>query len=115
MSNLETLRMHPPAPALLRVCTKKFKIPDTDITLDTGMKVLIPTYSLHHDPVYNPNPELFDPLRFTEANKASRPNGTFLPFGDGPRICIGKYCSLKYCTILYTSILRSTYSLKYQN
>lgn len=107
--------MHPPAPALLRVCTKKFKIPDTDITLDTGMKVLIPTYSLHHDPVYNPNPELFDPLRFTEANKASRPNGTFLPFGDGPRICIGKYCSLKYCTILYTSILRSTYSLEYQN
>lgn len=105
MSNLETLRMHPPGPGLLRVCTKKFKIPDSDITLDTGMKVLIPTYSLHHDPVYYPNPELFDPLRFTEDNKASRPNGTFLPFGDGPRICIGKYCSIKYCPILYTSIL----------
>ncbi|CAI6360815.1 unnamed protein product [Macrosiphum euphorbiae] len=85
----ETLRMHPPGPGLLRVCTKKFKIPDSDITLDTGMKVLIPTYSLHHDPAYYPNPELFDPLRFTEDNKASRPNGTFLPFGDGPRICIG--------------------------
>jgi len=94
------------------------------------MKVLIPTYSLHHDPAYYPNPELFDPLRFTEDNKASRPNGTFLPFGDGPRICIGKYCSLKYCTIycilvyyvvpliintIYIIVNGSTYSLEYQN
>jgi len=99
---LETLRIHPPGPGLLRVCTKKFKIPDSDITLDTGMKILIPTYSLHHDPVYYPNPELFDPLRFTEDNKATRPNGTFLPFGDGPRICIGKYIILYIYKFLFT-------------
>lgn len=88
--------MHPPGSALLRVCTKKYKIPESDITLDIGMKVLIPTYALHFDPKYYPQPEIFDPMRFTEENKALRPDGTFLPFGDGPRICIGKYFHLTY-------------------
>lgn len=46
-------------------------------------------YSLHHDPKYYPNPDIFDPDRFTPEEKSKRPNGTFLPFGDGPRHCIG--------------------------
>lgn len=83
--------MHPPGPGLVRVCTKKYKIPKSDITLNTGTKVLIPVYSIHYDSKYYSQPEIFNPLRFTEENKVSRPNGTFLPFGDGPRICIGKY------------------------
>lgn len=93
--------MHPPGPGLLRVCTKSYKIPDSDITLDTGTEVLIPVYSLHNDAQYYPEPEIFDPQRFTEENKASRPNGTFLPFGDGPRICIGKICSSISKAILF--------------
>lgn len=83
--------MHPPGAATLRVCTKQYKLPDSDLTIDVGTKVLIPLYSYHYDPKYYPNPNVFDPLRFTEENKASRPNGTYLPFGDGPRNCIGKY------------------------
>ncbi|VVC25724.1 Hypothetical protein CINCED_3A014569 [Cinara cedri] len=86
----ETFRLHPPVPILSRVCTKKYSIPDSDLTLNIGEKLLIPTYSLHNDPKYYPNPEIFDPERFTDENKALRPHGTFLPFGDGPRICIGK-------------------------
>lgn len=82
------------------MCTKKYKIPESDITLDIGMKVLIPTYALHFDPEYYPQPEIFDPERFTEENKALRPDGTFLPFGDGPRICIGKYFHLVYNYII---------------
>lgn len=82
--------MHPPVPVLFRVCTKKYTIPGSNITLNGGDKVIIPTYSLHNDPKYYPNPEKFDPERFNEENEDSRPHGTFLPFGDGPRICIGK-------------------------
>lgn len=82
--------MHPPVPVLNRVCTKKYTFPDSNVTLNTGDKVIIPIYSLHYDPNYYPNPEVFDPERFSEENKTSRPNGTFIPFGDGPRICIGK-------------------------
>lgn len=59
--------------------------------MDVGDKLYIPTYSLHCDPEYYPDPEVFDPDRFTEENKASRVQGTFLPFGDGPRICIGEW------------------------
>lgn len=89
-ANLETFRLHPPVPAINRTCTKKYTIPDSAIKFDVGEKLFIPIYSLHHDSKYYPNPEKFDPERFTEENQASRPHGTFLPFGDGPRICIGK-------------------------
>lgn len=82
--------MHPPAPFLVRACTKKYEIPNSDLVLSPGAKVLIPSYCLHYDSKYYPNPNKFDPQRFTDENKASRPHGTFLPFGDGPRICIGK-------------------------
>lgn len=63
---------------------------------------MIPIYSLHRDPKYYPNPEVFDPERFIEGNKSSRPHGTFLPFGDGPRICIGRIC---FCFIYVTLIM----------
>lgn len=42
------------------------------------------------DPEYFPNPDEFDPDRFSEPNKANIKTGTFLAFGNGPRQCIGK-------------------------
>jgi len=91
---LETFRLHPPVPVLNRVCTQKYTIADSNITLNVGDKLIIPIYSLHRDPKYYSDPEIFDPERFTEENVSSRLHGTFLPFGDGPRICIGKYLHL---------------------
>lgn len=49
----------------------------------------MPIYALHHDEKYFPNPEVLDPERFAEGKQI--PKGAYLPFGDGPRICIGKY------------------------
>lgn len=85
----ETFRIHPPAPIIRRVCTKKYTIPDSDVTLNVGETIIIPIYALHHDPKYYPKPEVFDPERFNDENKSLRPHSTFIPFGDGPRICIG--------------------------
>uniref|UniRef100_A0A2H8TW02 Cytochrome P450 6a2 n=1 Tax=Melanaphis sacchari TaxID=742174 RepID=A0A2H8TW02_9HEMI len=85
----ETLRLYPSVPVLGRVCTQKYTIADSNISLNVGERLLIPIYSLHHDPKYYSDPNIFDPERFTEENISSRPHGTYLPFGDGPRICIG--------------------------
>uniref|UniRef100_A0A2S2NDH0 Putative Cytochrome p450 n=1 Tax=Schizaphis graminum TaxID=13262 RepID=A0A2S2NDH0_SCHGA len=90
----ETMRKYPPVQTLVRVCTKQFRVPGTELDLDVGTAVLIPVYAIHHDPKYYPEPDTFDPDRFAKDCNGSgsdhgRPAGVFLPFGDGPRICIG--------------------------
>jgi cytochrome P450 family 6 len=58
--------------------------------VEKGILTIVPTLGLHHDPKYYPDPERFDPERFSEEEKAKRHPYVYLPFGEGPRICIGK-------------------------
>lgn len=85
----ETLRKYPPAGNLSRSCTVPYTIPETNVKIEHGTRVLIPIYGVHHDAKYYPDPEEFDPERFSEEAKAARPHFTYYPFGEGPRICIG--------------------------
>lgn len=87
----EILRKYPPGSIIIRQCTKEYSIPGTDVTLEKGVGVFIPVYALHNDEKYFSEPEKFIPERFSEENSrgktfAERP---YLPFGDGPRNCIG--------------------------
>lgn len=75
---------------LPRTCTKDYKFPDDDGFIEKGTQVFIPTLALHMDPEYYPNPEKFDPDRFSEENKSTRHPYVYLPFGEGPRVCLGK-------------------------
>lgn len=86
---LETLRKYPPGFILSRVCTKDYKVPDSDLVINKGTPIIIPAYGLHMDGRYWPDPDKFDPDRFTEDQKSTRHNYTYLPFGEGPRVCIG--------------------------
>lgn len=86
----ETLRKHSPIGGLQRVVTEAYQLPDHDVVLEKGTDIFIPTQSIHYDPEFYPSPEVFDPERFTDEAIAARPDFTFLPFGDGPKICIGK-------------------------
>ncbi|XP_029169980.1 probable cytochrome P450 6a13 [Nylanderia fulva] len=86
---LETLRKYPPAPLLSRKCEYNYQIPNSKVELPAGMRVIIPIYGFHHDPNYYPDPTKFNPERFTEENKRTRHPYTYLPFGEGPRNCIG--------------------------
>lgn len=86
----ETLRKYPALPFVTRQCTETYKIPDTDITLEKGTNVIIPIQNIHYDEKIFENPMEFDPNRFSPENKRDRNSYAHIPFGEGPRICIGK-------------------------
>jgi cytochrome P450 family 6 len=100
---IETLRKYPPLPILTRVCTKDYTVPNTTIKIKKGDMVGISTQALHNDPEYYPDPEKFDPERFSEENKKTRPDFTWIPFGEGPRLCIGEFLP-KTSTVLKSFI-----------
>lgn len=66
-----------------------YKIGNTNYVIEKGTTVLLPVYAMHHDPEIYPEPNRFDPERFSEANKKLRHPFNYLPFGEGPRICVG--------------------------
>ena len=81
--------MYSPVALITRKCNKPFQVPDTKSVIEPGTSVHIPVYALHHDEKYFPDPFTFNPERFAEGNTMRK--GTYLPFGDGPRICIGMW------------------------
>nr|AKZ17692.1 cytochrome P450 monooxygenase CYP6BQ33 [Tenebrio molitor] len=103
----EALRKYPPLPILTRLCTRDYIVPDTTIQIKKGVGVIIPVLGIHRDPEYYPNPEVFDPERFNDENKKSRPAFTWLPFGDGPRICIGMRFGMLQSKVALTVLLKN--------
>lgn len=83
----ETSRKHCVLPVLNRTCVKDYQIPGTNKVIEKGIEVIISSYGLQMDAQYYEEPEKFNPDRFIdESAAASKP---FMPFGLGPRKCIG--------------------------
>jgi cytochrome P450 family 9 len=104
----ETLRINPPAPAMDRMCTKDFTLEydGKKVEFEAGKFFFLPIYSIHHDERYYPNPETFDPERFSEENKHKINQDHYLPFGIGPRNCIGsRFALMEVKTIFYHLLL----------
>ncbi|XP_046593944.1 uncharacterized protein LOC107216955 [Neodiprion lecontei] len=85
----ETLRKYPVVPFLDRVVNTDYKIPGSDTVLEKHTPIFISVFGFHHDPEYFPDPEKYDPERFSNENKQTRPSRAYMPFGDGPHNCIG--------------------------
>ncbi|XP_013174171.1 PREDICTED: cytochrome P450 6B5-like [Papilio xuthus] len=85
----ETLRKYPVADILLRNAKVDYPIPGTDVTVKKGQTVIISGWGIQHDPKYYPNPDKFDPERFSTENEKNRHSCAYLPFGAGPRNCLG--------------------------
>jgi cytochrome P450 len=83
--------MFPPAVVADRLCVKPYSLEtDPPLDLEPGDTIFIPIYGLHHDPEYYSDPERFDPERFSNEKWQNVNPFVYLPFGSGPRSCIGK-------------------------
>lgn len=85
------MRKYPALPFVTRVCVKDYHVPDSDLVIEEGTQIFVPIKAIHYDADYYENPERFDPDRFTEQRIKERNSFSHLPFGEGPRMCIGKY------------------------
>ncbi|KAF1501388.1 Cytochrome P450 3A24, partial [Megadyptes antipodes antipodes] len=101
----ESLRLYPPGSRLERICKKTVEL--NGVTIPKGMVVTIPAYVLHRDPEYWPEPEEFRPERFSKESKESIDPYTFLPFGAGPRNCIGMRFALLIVKVAMVVLLQN--------
>lgn len=106
----ETLRLWPAAALFDRVCVKPYTIKaersgETDVHLDKGDILWTPVFGFHRDPEYYPNPTKFDPERFNAVNKNNIKPYTYLPFGAGPRACIGSRFALMEIKLILVHLM----------
>ncbi|XP_041460870.1 cytochrome P450 3A24-like [Lytechinus variegatus] len=100
----ETLRVYPIAPLIDRVCNEPFTV--DGFTIPKGMRIFIPVFSIHHDPTLWPDPETFDPERFSKENRQKHHPCAWMPFGLGPRNCIGMRFAMMEIKVVTVRILQ---------
>ena len=101
----ETLRLFPPVIRLERECNTSLKLGDSGIKIEKGHVVEILVYAMHHNEDYFPNPEKFSPDRFLPENRHLILPYTYMPFGNGPRNCIGMRFALMEIKLAMAHIL----------
>ena len=97
----EAMRLYPPAPVVSRTAAE-----DTEVggyKIPAGAELIIWLYFTHHDPRWFPEPEAFRPERFADGPPAAM-RGTFLPFGGGSRLCIGKEFALLEARLVLATV-----------
>ncbi|CAG9834257.1 unnamed protein product [Diabrotica balteata] len=85
----ETLRLYPVVSNLQRKCVKDYTFKNTNIVVEKGVTCVIPIFNIQRDPELFKDPLTFDPERFSPENKNTIVPYSNLPFGEGPRNCIG--------------------------
>jgi cytochrome P450 len=101
----EALRLYPPFWMVDRMAVADDRV--GDVSIPRGSTVIVYVYGAHHAPRYWQNPENFNTERFTKANEKLRTPFTFLPFGGGPRGCIGGNYAMLQILMILRALLRT--------
>ncbi len=101
----ESMRLYPPAPVVARVNTAFIRAGGEN--LPAGSNVVFPIFAIHRHRRYWTDPESFDPDRFLPEREKERPRTQFMPFGNGPRICIGQSFAMAEAVTLLASFVRA--------
>jgi cytochrome P450 len=101
----EALRLYPPFWMIDREAVADDRVGDVAIPRESTVIVFV--YGAHHAPRYWENPENFDPERFTKANEKLHAPFTYLPFGGGPRGCIGGNYAMLQILMILSDVLRN--------
>jgi cytochrome P450 len=99
----EAMRLYPPAPVMTRQTSAAIELGDR--TLPAGSHIVIPVFAVHRHRRLWDDPDRFDPERFSPERKAKIPRTQFMPFGFGPRTCIGaSFAMMEGVAILATLV-----------
>ena len=100
----EVMRMYPPVWLLTRIAREPDRI--GGFTVPAGADVIISPYLLHRNAGFWPDPERFAPERFASASRAGRERYSYIPFGAGPRFCVGNNLGMMEATIVLAALCR---------
>jgi enediyne biosynthesis protein E7 len=100
----EAMRLYPPVWILPRRALAEDEVGGYHVP--AGAEVLISPYTMHRHPRYWPDPDRFDPERFDPDVQTDRPRYAHIPFGAGPRFCVGNHLGLMEATFIISTLMR---------
>jgi cytochrome P450 len=105
----ESMRLYPPVPLMTRQAVADARLGDHPVR--AGTSVVVPIYAIHRHARRWQDPDAFDPMRFAPEREARIPRYQYMPFGAGPRICIGQaFAMIEATTMLATFVARARFA-----
>lgn len=101
----EAMRLYPPAPIITRAALRDFRLGEHDIP--AGTILYVPIYAVHRHTALWEEPERFDPSRFEPEKVKERHRYAYMPFGAGPRVCIGNAFAMMEAVAILAVILQT--------
>jgi cytochrome P450 len=103
----EAMRLYPPAPVLTRIATEPLELGGKQ--LEAGSLIVMPIFAIHRHRRLWQDPDRFDPERFAPEREQSYSRYQFMPFGAGPRICVGASFAMIEATAMLAAFVRAAH------
>jgi len=100
----ESMRLYPPAPIMTRMASRDLQL--GGVTVPANALIVIPVFAVHRHRKLWQDPDRFDPERFAPGRKAKYARAQFMPFGFGPRTCIGMTFAMMEATVILATLVR---------